>query len=371
MPDRKFGFETLCLHAGQLPDPATGARAVPIYQTASYVFDDTEHAASLFNLQTFGNIYSRMGNPTNAVFEERMAALEQGRAALAVSSGMAAQATALLTLLEAGDEIVAARTLYGGTFTQLGVTFRKLGIKAHFVDPDDPENFRAAITPKTKVVYAETIGNPLGNVLDIEAVAAVAHEAGVPLVVDNTLASPDLCRPIEYGADIVVHSATKYICGHGTAIGGVIVESGHFPWDNGRFPAMTEPSEGYHGVRFYETFGDFAFTMKARVETLRTFGTTLSPMSTFLFLQGLGNAAVANGAAQPERPGRRPLPSTAPGGGVGALPRPGRQSLPGPGREVPAQGCGGHSDFRHQGWAGRGGALHRRRPVPEPPGERG
>ena len=287
MADRKFGFETLCLHAGQLPDPATGARAVPIYQTASYVFDDTDHAASLFNLQTFGNIYSRMGNPTNAVFEERMAALEQGRAALAVSSGMAAQATALLTLLEAGDEIVAARTLYGGTFTQLGVTFRKLGIKAHFVDPDDPENFRAAITPKTKVVYAETIGNPLGNVLDIKAVAAVAHEAGVPLVVDNTLASPDLCRPIEHGADIVVHSATKYICGHGTAIGGVIVESGRFPWDNGRFPAMMEPSEGYHGVRFYETFGDFAFTMKARVETLRTFGTTLSPMSTFLFLQGL------------------------------------------------------------------------------------
>lgn len=287
MADREFGFETLALHAGQLPDPATGARAVPIYQTASYVFDSSDHAASLFNLSTFGNIYSRMMNPTNAVFEERMAALEKGRAAVAVASGMAAQMTALLTILEAGDEIVAASTLYGGTFSQLNVTLRKLGINTTFVDPDDPENFRRALTPKTKVLYAETIGNPVGNVVDIEAIAAIAHEAGLPLFIDNTMASPYLCRPIEHGADIVLHSATKFICGHGTAIGGVLIESGKFPWDNGNFPTMVEPSPGYHGVRFYETFGDFGFTMKARCEPLRTLGPTLAPMHAFLFLQGL------------------------------------------------------------------------------------
>jgi O-acetylhomoserine (thiol)-lyase len=287
MADREFGFETLALHAGQLPDPATGARAVPIYQTASYVFDSSDHAASLFNLATFGNIYSRMMNPTNAVFEERMAALEKGRAAVAVASGMAAQMTALLTILEAGDEILAASTLYGGTFSQLNVTLRKLGINTTFVNPDDPENFRRAITPKTKVLYAETIGNPVGNVVDIEAIANIAHEAGLPLFIDNTMASPYLCRPIEHGADIVLHSATKFICGHGTAIGGVLVESGKFPWDNGNFPTMMEPSAGYHGVKFYETFGDFGFTMKARCEPLRTLGPTLAPMHAFLFLQGL------------------------------------------------------------------------------------
>src|SRR5690606_12446179 len=287
MADRNFGFETLCLHAGQVPDIATGARAVPIYQTTSYVFDSTEHAASLFNLATFGNIYSRMMNPTTAVFEERMAALEGGRAAVATASGMAAQMTALLTILEQGDEIVAARTLYGGTFSQLNVTLRKLGINTTFVDPDDPENFRRALTPKTKVLYAETIGNPVGNVVDIEAIAGIAHEAGLPLFIDNTMASPYLCRPIEHGADIVLHSATKFIGGHGTAIGGVVVESGKFPWDNGNFPTMVEPSAGYHGVRFYETFGDFGFTMKARCEPLRTLGPTLAPMHAFLFLQGL------------------------------------------------------------------------------------
>ncbi|MCH8504070.1 MAG: O-acetylhomoserine aminocarboxypropyltransferase/cysteine synthase [Ectothiorhodospiraceae bacterium] len=287
MPDREFGFETLCLHAGQIPDAATGSRAVPIYQTTSYVFDSTDHAASLFNLQPFGNIYSRMTNPTTAVLEERVAALEGGRAALAVSSGMAAQMTALLTLCEQGDEIVAARTLYGGTVSQLDVTFRKMGIKVVFVDPEDPQNFREAITERTRCLYAETIGNPLGNVLDISAVADVAHDAGLPLVIDNTLASPYLCRPIEHGADIVVHSATKFLGGHGTTMGGVIVESGKFPWDNGKFPQMLEPSSGYHGVRFYETFGDFAFVTKARVETLRTLGATLSPMNAFLLLQGI------------------------------------------------------------------------------------
>jgi O-acetylhomoserine (thiol)-lyase len=287
MSDRKYGFETLCLHAGQVPDASTGARAVPLYQTTSYVFDDADHAASLFNLQTFGNIYTRLSNPTTAVFEERMAALEGGRAALAVSSGMSAQMVALLTLLEAGDELVAARTLYGGTHSQLGVTFRKMGFRTTFVDPDDPENFRRAIGPRTRAVFAETLGNPLINVLDIEAVAAIAHEAGVPLVVDNTFPTPYLCRPLEWGADIVVHSATKFIGGHGTSIGGVIVESGTFPWDNGKFPGMTKPSEGYHGVIFHETFGDFGYTMKARCETLRTLGPAMSPFNAFLFLQGL------------------------------------------------------------------------------------
>jgi O-acetylhomoserine (thiol)-lyase len=287
MADRQFGFETLCLHAGQLPDPATAARAVPIYQSAAYVFDSTDHAASLFNLQTFGNIYSRLMNPTCAVFEERMAALESGRAAVAVASGMAAQMVALLTLLENGDELVSASTLYGGTVSQFDVTFARMGIKTTFVNSDDPESFRRAITPRTKLLYAETIGNPLNNILDIESVAAIAREAGIPLVVDNTMATPYLCRPIEHGADIVVHSATKFICGHGTSIGGVLVESGKFPWDNGKFPTMTEPSRGYHGVRFYETFGDFGYTMKARCETLRTLGPTLSPFNAFLFLQGL------------------------------------------------------------------------------------
>jgi len=287
MPDREFADETLCLHAGQIPDAVTGSRAPPIYQTSSYVFDSADHAASLFNLQTFGNVYSRLSNPTNAVFEERIAALEGGRAALAVSSGMAAQMTALLSLVNSGEEIVSARTLYGGSYSQLDVNFKRLGIKTHFVDPDDPENFRKAITPKTKLLYAETLGNPNLNVLDIETVSEIAHEAGIPLVVDNTVPSPFLCKPLEHGADIVIHSATKYIGGHGTSIGGVIVESGKFPWDNGNFPGMIEASDGYHGVRFYETFGDFAFIMKARMEYLRTLGPSMSPFNAYSFLQGL------------------------------------------------------------------------------------
>src|SRR5512145_1870076 len=287
MADRKFGIETLCLHAGQIPDPATGARAAPIYQTTSFVFDSAEHAASLFNLQTFGNVYSRISNPTVAVLEERVAALEGGRAALATATGQAAEAVAILTLLEAGDHAVSASTLYGGTHTLLGVNLKKLGIDTTFVDPDDPENFRRAIRPNTRLLYAETLGNPSINVIDIEPIAAIAREAGVPLMVDNTVPSPYLCRPFEHGADIVVHSATKYLAGHGTTMGGVIVESGKFPWDNGNFPGMTEPSRGYHGVRFYETFGDFGFTMKARMETMRTLGPTLAPLSAFLLLQGI------------------------------------------------------------------------------------
>ena len=287
MTDHKYDFETLCLHAGQIPDPATGSRAAPLYQTAAYVFDDTDHAASLFNAQTFGNIYSRLSNPTTAMFEERMAALEGGRAALAVSSGLAAQMTALLTLLSTGDEIVSASTLYGGTYSQFEVNFRRMGINTTFVDPDDPENFRRAINDKTRMVYLETIGNPLGNLVDIRAVADIAHEHDLPLMVDNTFASPYLCRPFEHGADIVVHSATKFICGHGTSIGGVIVESGRFPWDNGKFPEMVEPSKGYHGIRFYETFGDFGYVTKCRLETLRTLGPSLSPFNAWMFLQGL------------------------------------------------------------------------------------
>ena len=285
--DHLFGFATRALHAGQQPDSETGARAVPVYQTTSYVFEDTAHAAALFNLQRLGNIYTRIMNPTTAVFEERMASLERGVGALAVGSGQAAQFIALAGLLETGDEIVAANTLYGGTYTQFDVAFRRLGIQAIFVDPDDPENFRRAITPRTRVLYGETIGNPRMNVLDIAAVAAVAHEHNLPLMIDNTFASPYLCRPIEHGADIVVHSATKFIGGHGTSIGGVIVDSGRFPWNRGRFPQLLEPSKGYHGIRFYETFGDFAYIMKARVEGLRDFGPALSPFNSFLFLQGL------------------------------------------------------------------------------------
>jgi O-acetylhomoserine (thiol)-lyase len=287
MPDRKFGFETLALHAGQIPDPATGARAAPIYQTTSFVFDSAEHAASLFNLQTFGNVYSRISNPTVAVLEERMAALEGGRAALATATGQSAEAVAIMTLVEAGDHVVSAATLYGGTHTLLGVNLKKFGIEATFVDADDPENFRRAIKANTKLVYAETLGNPSINVVDIERVGAIAREAGIPFVVDNTVPSPYLCRPLEWGADIVVHSATKYIGGHGTTMGGVIVESGKFPWGNGKFPGMTTPSPGYHGVIFHETFGDFGYTMRCRMETMRTFGPALAPFNAWMLLQGL------------------------------------------------------------------------------------
>ena len=292
MADRKYGIETLCLHAGQIPDPATGARAAPIYQTTSFVFDSADHAASLFNLQTFGNVYSRISNPTVAVLEERAAAIENGRAALACATGQAAEATAILTLVHAGDHIVSASTLYGGTHTLLGVNLQKLGVETTFVDPDDPENFRRAIRPNTKILYAETLGNPLINIVDIEALAGIAREAGVPLVLDNTVPSPYLCRPLDWGADIVVHSATKYIGGHGTTMGGLIVEAGRFNWSNGRFPEFTSPSPGYHGVIFHETFGDFGYTMKARMEIMRTFGPALSPMNAWLLLQGLESLPV-------------------------------------------------------------------------------
>ncbi len=287
MADRTFGFETLALHAGQIPDAATGARAAPIYQTTSFVFDSADHAASLFNLQTFGNVYSRISNPTVAVLEERVAALEGGRAALACATGQAAEATAILTLVKAGDHILSASTLYGGTHTLLGVNLKKLGVETTFVHPDDPAEFRQHIRPETKLIYAETLGNPLINIVDIEALANIAHEAKIPLMVDNTVPSPYLCRPFDWGADIVVHSATKYIGGHGTTMGGIVVESGKFDWGNGKFPEFTTPSPGYHGVIFHETFGDFGYTMKARMEIMRTFGPSLSPMNAWLLLQGI------------------------------------------------------------------------------------
>ncbi len=287
MADRNFQPETLAIHAGQIPDAATGARALPIYQTTSFVFDSADHAASLFNLQTFGNVYSRLSNPTVAALEERVAALEGGRAAVATASGMAAEALALTTLLQAGDHVVAAGALYGGSVTMLAVNLKKFGIETTFVDATNPEAFAAAIRPNTRALFAETLGNPSMVVLDITAIAAVAHAHGLPLVVDNTVPSPFLCNPIKFGADIVVHSATKYLAGHGSTLGGVVVESGTFPWDNGKFPGMTEPSPGYHGVKFYETFGNFGFTMRCRMEGLRVFGASLAPTSAWQILQGV------------------------------------------------------------------------------------
>ena len=291
MADRIFKPETLAIHAGQIPDSATGARALPIYQTTSFVFDSADHAASLFNLQTFGNVYSRLSNPTVAALEERVAALEGGRAAVASASGMAAEAMALLTILQQGDHVVAAGALYGGTVTMLSVNLARFGIQTTFVDATMPEAFAAAMRPNTRAVFGETLGNPSLIVLDIAAVAEVAHAHGVPLIVDNTVPSPFLCNPIALGADIVVHSATKYLAGHGTTLAGVMVEHGKprgaFAWDNGKFPGMTEPSPGYHGVKFYETFGDFGFTMRARMENLRVHGAALAPMSAWLILQGI------------------------------------------------------------------------------------
>ncbi len=260
---------------------------MPIYLTSSFVFDSTEHAAELFALRTYGNIYSRIGNPTVAAFEERIASLEGGLGAVAFASGLAAQLAAILCLAESGDHLVATASLYGGTVTQFTVTLKRMGIACTLVPGDDPNAIAAAIRPNTKLVYTETIGNPSGNVADLEALAAVAHAHGLPLVVDNTFASPALCRPLEFGADIVTHSATKFIGGHGTVIAGVVVESGKFPWDAGKHPLLSQPSPGYHDMNFAETFGEYAFLMRARVEVLRDVGAALSPMNAFMLLQGL------------------------------------------------------------------------------------
>ena len=285
--DRQYGFNTRQLHAGQQPDPTTGSRAVPIYQTTSYVFKDTDHAARLFALEESGNIYTRIMNPTNDVFEQRMASLEGGVGALATSSGHAAQTLAIFSLCSAGDHIVSASTLYGGTYNQFNYTFPRLGIEVTFVDPKDPQNFRRAIRPNTKILYGETLGNPLINVFPFDEVARIGREYGIPLMIDNTFATPYLCRPFEWGANIITHSTTKFIGGHGTTIGGVIVDGGNFEWKgNPRFPNFNTPDGSYHGI-VYADLGAAAFILKARVQMLRDIGGCQSPFNSFLFLQGL------------------------------------------------------------------------------------
>jgi len=287
MSNPQWKPETLAIHGGQQPDPVTGSRAVPIYQTTSYVFRDTEHAANLFALKETGNIYTRIMNPTQDVFEQRVALLEGGVGALATASGQAAITFAILNIAQAGDEIVSSSSLYGGTYNLFAHTLPRLGIKVHFVDQSNPENFRAAITERTKALYCETIGNPRLDVADLEAIAAIAHENGIPLIVDNTFATPILCRPFEHGADIVVHSTTKFIGGHGTAIGGIIVDSGKFDWNNGKFPGLTTPDPSYHGVVYTEAVGPLAYIIKARVQLQRDIGAAVAPFNAFLFLQGL------------------------------------------------------------------------------------
>ncbi len=292
--ENSFGFETRAIHAGAAPDPATGARAVPVYQTTSYVFDDVDHAASLFNLQKVGFIYSRLTNPTVAVLEERLASLEGGRGATATASGHAAQVLAFFALMQPGDEFIAANQLYGGSLNQFANSFpRAFGWKGHFVDGTDPENFRAALTPKVKAIFLESLANPGGIVMDIEAVARIANEAGVPLIVDNTMATPFLCRPIDHGATLVVHSTTKFLSGNGTSIGGVVVDGGGFNWTgSGKYPALSEPDPGYHGLRFHETFGDMAFTIHAHAVGLRDLGPNQQPMNAFLTLLGIETLAL-------------------------------------------------------------------------------
>ncbi len=283
-----YGFETLAVHAGAAPDPVTGSRATPIHQTTSFVFEDVDHAASLFNLQAFGNIYTRLTNPTVAVLEQRLAGLEGGRGAVAAASGHAAQLMAFHVLMTAGDHFVAAKQLYGGSLTQFGQSFKKFGWDSTTVDATDAQNFRAALKPNTKAIFIENLANPGGVVVDIEAVATIAHEAGIPLIVDNTLATPYLCRPFEWGADIVIHSLTKFLGGHGNSLGGMIVESGKFDWgQNGKYPSLTEPNASYHGLKFYETFGDMAYSVAIRAQSLRDLGPALSPMNAFLILTGI------------------------------------------------------------------------------------
>jgi len=289
---RRFGFETRQLHAGQRPDPNTGARAVPIFQTTSYVFEDPEAAAAYFNLQEYGNTYSRIMNPTVAALEERAASLENGCGAVAFASGLAAQAAALFTLLEPGDHVVSSSALYGGTVNQFKHVLRKLAVELTWVDPDDLGAWKSSIKSNTKAFFGETIGNPGGNVLDIEAISSIAHASGLPLLVDNTFATPYLCRPLEWGADIILHSATKFLGGHGTSIGGIVVDAGKFNWSNGRFPIVAAPSPAYHGLQFHETFGLYGYLMKLRAETLRDLGACMSPFNAFLLLQGVETLSV-------------------------------------------------------------------------------
>lgn len=312
MQDRRFGFATRAIHAGTPPDPVTGSRVMPLYQTAAYVFGSTEQAAELFQLRSYGHIYSRISNPTVAAFEERMASLEVGLGAVAFSSGLAAQLGVVLALAQNGDHLVCSQNIYGGTVTQFTVLLKRLGIESTFVAADDHTAIAAAIKPQTKLLFAETIGNPGGTVADLDALSAIAHDAGIPLVVDNTFASPFLCRPIEHGADIVTHSATKFISGHGTVIGGVAIESGTFPWEGGRFPLLSEASPGYHNKVFTETFGEYAFLMRLRAEVLRDVGAQMAPMDAWLLLLGLETlpirmeAHVRNARAIAEFLSRRP-----------------------------------------------------------------
>jgi O-acetylhomoserine (thiol)-lyase len=288
-PDRAYAFETRAVHAGASPDPTTGARNVPIYQTTSYVFDDVDHAASLFNLQDFGYVYTRLGNPTVSALEERIASLEGGRGAVAAASGHAAQLLAFFPLMEPGDDFIASRNLYGGSITQFSHAFKRFGWNVTFVDPAAPEAFRAALTPRTKAIFIEVLANPGGIVVDIEPIAAIAREAGIVLMVDNTMASPWLFRPFEWGADIVIHSTTKFLSGHGTSMGGAVVESGRFDWGRSaaRYPGLTRPDPAYHGLTFAETFGDFGYTMKTRAVALRDLGPAMAPMNAFLTLTGI------------------------------------------------------------------------------------
>src|SRR5579885_3465630 len=351
--NRSYGFETLSLHAGQeTADSATGARAVPIYQTTSYVFDSPEHAANLFALKQFGNIYTRIMNPTQDAFERRIAALEGGVGALATASGQAAETLALLNLAGAGDEIISSTSLYGGTYNLFHYTLPKLGINVRFVDSRDPENFRAAINERTRAIYAETVGNPRLDTLDIRAVAAIAHEHGLPLIVDNTMPTPYLVQPLKHGADIVIHSATKFIGGHGTSIGGVIVDGGKFDWAaSGRFPAFTDPDPSYHGIRYVESFGPLAYIIKARVQLMRDLGAATTPFNSWLFPRA-GDAAAAHGAAQPERAAHRRISGGASRRQLGELSRSQEPS--------PARNCGQvshtwlrrHPRLRHQGRTG-------------------
>ena len=372
MPEepRAFGFETRQLHAGQRPDPNTGARAVPIFQTTSYVFEDPESAAAYFNLQEYGNTYSRIMNPTVAVFEERVANLEGGAGAVAFASGLAAQAAALFTLLEPGDHVVSSSALYGGTVNQFKHVLRKMNVELTWVDPDDPGAWRKAVRANTKAFFAETIGNPGGNVLDIETVAAIAHEHELPLIVDSTFATPYLCRPIEWGADIVIHSATKFIGGHGTSIGGVVVEAGTFNWSNGRFPVVADPSPAYHGLQFHETFGTYGYLMKLRAETLRDLGAALAPLNAFLFLQGLETLSlrmerhVENARAVASFLESHELASNV------TYPGPAREQVPAAGGEVPAARGRRGVLVRLRRRPGRRAGPHRRRDALVPPGQR-
>ena len=348
---REFGFNTRQLHAGQVADPTTGSRAVPIYQTTSYQFKSTEHAANLFALKEFGNIYTRIMNPTSDVFEQRIASLEGGVGALAVSSGHAAQFQALFTILGAGDHIVSASTLYGGTFNQFAYSFPKLGIEVTFVDPRDPQNFRKAIKPNTKALYGETLGNPRIDVFPFEEVAKIGKEFGIPLVIDNTFATPYLNRPFEWGANIIVHSATKFIGGHGTSIGGIIVDGGNFEWKgNPRFPNFNTPDPSYHGL----VYGDLAaaglppFIIKARVQVLRDFGGSLSPFNSFLFLQGLETLKPAHRSPCRQYPEGRRMARETPQSHLGDLPRPQKQPGLRSWPEIPAQRRRGHPRFWHQ-----------------------